>query len=617
MRRWLAALATAAAAGSAHAACTPEDGLARLTPGEVHCILNQALEVAARSRQTELTVALSDRVGNVLAVYRTGTANGGDGATVTIRSAPGASGGLEGVSAPLSAQAAIAKAVTGAYLSSSGNAFSTRTAGFIVQEHFAPRLGNTPGGPLFGVQFSQLPCGDLVSKGSAMGVGPRPSPLGLSADPGGFPLYKGRRVVGGIGVVAGAESIYGIDLDPDPSRPDADIEEIIAQSASAGFAAPLAIRADRITAGGVTLRYSDADRRLLLPDTASRAIPAAPALAGRFVSVAGFHAAEGQARRGVRYGDRASGFRAGTSAEGFAGFFVLDTGAGTLPQQRHAPRDSLFPTPLRAGGSGLDAAEVRALLLQSLTLARDTRAQIRKPDGSSAQVTVSVVDAAGNILGIARSPDAPLFGTDVSLQKARSAVFFSRSTAASRLGAAGQSARVADLRSFLGNPTALANARAFSARAIGNLHRPNYPDGIDGNGRGPLSRGAGWSVFNVGLQLDLLNRPGTVQLLDTTRSSCTADPATGTAIRIGIDNGIQIFPGGVPVYRGQSIVGAVGVSGDGVDQDDMIAALGLARTGSGLNNAAPAIRVSGLKFVQCPQSPLLSEPSAQNVCDGI
>ena len=98
MHRWLAALATAAAAGSAHAACTPEDDLARLTSGEVHCILNQALEVAARSSQTELTVALSDRVGNVLAVYRTGTANGGDGATVTIRSAPGASGGLEGIS---------------------------------------------------------------------------------------------------------------------------------------------------------------------------------------------------------------------------------------------------------------------------------------------------------------------------------------------------------------------------------------------------------------------------------------------------------------------------------------------------------------------------------------
>ena len=173
------ALALALGSCGAQAVCTPEDDVARLTPGEVHCIINQALEVAAKRNEPELTLAVSDRVGNVLAVYRTGSANGGDGATVTITSGRGVSGGLEGIRAPLSAQAAIAKAVTGAYLSSSGNAFSTRTAGFIVQEHFAPRIGNSPGGPLFGVQFSQLPCGDLVSKGSASGVGPRPSPLGL------------------------------------------------------------------------------------------------------------------------------------------------------------------------------------------------------------------------------------------------------------------------------------------------------------------------------------------------------------------------------------------------------------------------------------------------------
>ena len=40
-------------------------------------------------------------------------------------------------------------------------------------------------------------------------------------------------------------------------------------------------------------------------------------------------------------------------------------------------------------------------------------------------------------------------------------------------------------------------------------------------------------------------------------------------------NGVQIFPGGVPIYRGATLVGAIGVSGDGVDQDDMIAFLGV------------------------------------------
>ena len=42
---------------------------------------------------------------------------------------------------------------------------------------------------------------------------------------------------------------------------------------------------------------------------------------------------------------------------------------------------------------------------------------------------MSVVDTNGEILGVARTPDGPIFGTDVSLQKARTAMFFSSATA--------------------------------------------------------------------------------------------------------------------------------------------------------------------------------------------
>ena len=105
-------------------------------------------------------------------------------------------------------QAAIAKAVTGAYLSSEGNAFSTRTASQIVQENFNPGEQNQPSGPLFGVQFSQLACSDFTSAFNGIGPGPGPqrSPLGLSADPGGFPLYKAGVPVGGVGVLGARPS---------------------------------------------------------------------------------------------------------------------------------------------------------------------------------------------------------------------------------------------------------------------------------------------------------------------------------------------------------------------------------------------------------------------------
>jgi hypothetical protein len=91
-------------------------------------------------------------------------------------------------------------------------------------------------------------------------------------------------------------------------------------------------------------------------------------------------------------------------------------------------------------------------------------------------------------------------------------------------------------------------------------------------------------------------------------------------------NGLQIFPGSVPVFRGDTLVGGIGVSGDGVDQDDMIAFLGLHNAGVSLGgaigNAPPERRADRLtprgvrlRFVQCPQAPFL-DTSETSVCDG-
>ncbi|MEM1053143.1 MAG: heme-binding protein, partial [Pseudomonadota bacterium] len=95
-------------------------------------------------------------------------------------------------------------------------------------------------------------------------------------------------------------------------------------------------------------------------------------------------------------------------------------------------------------------------------------------------------------------------------------------------------------------------------------------------------------------------------------------------------NGIQIFPGSVPVYRGNQLIGGIGVSGDGIDQDDMISFLGLhnagVRTGT-VNNAPREIRADRivvqvgnrevrLRYINCPFAPFLDDP-AQNVCEGL
>ncbi len=154
---------------------------------------------------------------------------------------------VQGLDVP-AVTAALAKAITGAYLSSGGNAFSTRTASMIVQPHFppAPSTVGLESGPLFGVQFSQLPCSDLAARfgGSVSGalIGPKRSPLGLSADPGGFPLYKNGVLVGGVGVIA--DGVYGFD--PNVLDRDNDADERIALAGTVGFEAPETVRADHI-----------------------------------------------------------------------------------------------------------------------------------------------------------------------------------------------------------------------------------------------------------------------------------------------------------------------------------------------------------------------------------
>lgn len=691
-----------------------------LTVADVEQVIAQSVQEAL-ARNVNATIGVVDRVGNVLGVYRMGERQerfvvlsteftDADGIIdAGLDQTYAITGGLEGIKLPeadaagggaladvnLDHLAAISKAITGAYLSTEGMAFTSRTANQIVQEHFNPGEDFQPGGPLFGVQFSQLACSDftplqpddLTAAGQFM-VGPRPAPLGLAADPGGMPLYKNGSVVGGVGVMA--DSIYGIDKFV--ADIDVDIDETIAIAGTFGFGAPVN-RRDRVTVEGKVFRYSDADfDNLLTNPTLAPALSSIDADVGSLIAVRGF--TNGDVKTGTVFGQAESGIRAsnGVSAgEIFdasldAFIFVDDNN-----QPRFPPINSVDSTLSEA--QRLSAADVTAILSNALEVANRARAQIRRPLGTPARVTISVVDTRGEVLGVIRGRDAPIFGADVSLQKARTSAFFSSAGAADYFLTPtltppvgfepsdefpsvtyvqpGTSRGVPSLvtsditdyvtaaQAFI-SPTALSDgAFAFSDRAGGNLSRPFFPDGINGSNPGPFSKPPGeWSVFSTGLQLDLSynailmgvlysagnSSDGVTTLPPLTDATLPKPQFQGGCVGKGLStlnlprvsevpannkqlaNGLQIFPGSVPIYRGNTLVGAIGVSGDGVDQDDMISFLGVHNAGlevGGFSNAPIAMRADQLapqgvrlRFIQCPQSPFINS-TEDNVCDAL
>lgn len=658
-----------------------------LTADMVNRIIAQAYNEAKVQGIKAVTIAVVDRVGNVLGVFESaGAQNQAQsqglpsslGGLVTINSGrfndrrpeflslnallatpiptnplfqTGVGGkippyrnqgaGLENVQVP-SSVAAIAKAITGAYLSSEGNAFSSFTAAQIIQEHFNPGITNQPAGPLFGVQFSQLPCGDFVTQGADLGVGPRRSPLGFSGQRGGLPLYLKGTPVGGIGVIATSQ--YAIELNI--NTPPVSVDEQIAIAGSYGFLAPVNRRADVIQVGGLTFRYTSVNDDQIQSNPA-----AAPKLQtvidrgeGSFINVPGYFEMT-TARAGTAFTQPASGIAPAT--EPFTGIkaYMMTDSAGN---NRYLPKAGV-PN----GDQQLTSSDVTTLLRNVVTVANSARAQIRQPLPTNARLSGAVVDLEGNILGILRAEDAPVFSTDVALQKARTAAFFTQTNAASLLTA------TPTLASYVSNaqrviPRAtrgkfLADGTAMTPRAMGNLARPLLPDGIFQTENGPFSiayqpvnlfvQGFNqWSPFNIGIQLDLefsnllyaITNPFAPALGAPTvniQNCATSFPNLGPKV---LANGPQLFAGGVPLYKAGVLVGAIGTSGDGIDQDDMGSFLAAYRTGLStkphvtlpktsirsnrvkFNNGRQTV---ALRFVECPFAPFLDN-NTQKACSG-
>ncbi len=620
-------LRTGNGSDSANFDCDGDCPNLNLTTEDVSRIIQQGV-AGAQALGVSATIVVIDRPANVLALYQMPGAR----TTTQITSGTGAVGGIEGAVVP-AAFAAISKAGASSYFSSQGNAFTTRTANQVLQENFLPGELFTPSGPLFGVQFSQGLCSDINlinpdfigvggEKSTARGlVGPRPLPLGFAAEPGTVPLYKRGDMVGAVGVEF--DGIFSLDrkiadFDDNP-------EERIALTASIGFEAPSDRVASVIFVRGKSLRYTDLNYEDLEP------LPAAlPALdPSGFITVPAF--TNGEIRAGSVYGDPSSGFARTTRAGLEVEVIVGENGEPRFPTRGGAP----LP-----GGEELTAREVDALLDAAILTAARTRSQVRRPLGSAARVAIWITDQNGTVIGFVRSKDTILDSTDVTLQKGRPAVFFSAADAGALLRRAGLGGYVSAAEALLGEGV-FDGRYAWSGTALGNISRPYFPDGINGNPNGPLSLpvpgtpGAvrTFSIFNTGLQLDLYQAALLAPLSGSIPDSCTDRSIFGNRLR----NGVQFFAGAFPLYRGTTLIGGFSSSGDGTEQDDLVPFYGASRAGLDYAghtdigdprwgfNAPAEIRAdqinvnepdTNLRYVVCPEAPFIDDNS-QNVCDGL
>ena len=496
-----------------------------LTAADVQRIIGQAVTRAVQVSPNSV-IAVTDREGYVLAVWvvRGGAATPGEIAT------------------------AVSKAGTAAYLSSDQNAFTSRTAGFIIQQHFPPGVNNTSTGPLVGVGLSNLfvsdvnrfkktdliPCPPTSTSPGVLG-----SPIAftsLDGSPGGVPLYKNGILVGGIGVTGDGTPKPSIpvllmppvavlppcivvphvaiarDENPFVLVPGADTDEDVALAGQKGFRPSSSITADNVFIGGIRLPYvatsTSSSATIVLQGNPDPQFPIVGAPAPFPYAVATFAGVAGQIRQKI----------------------IDDPLPGLINGQQR-----------------LMAAEVSNTIRFAAQRVKITRAGIRLPIGTQMEVFITVVNnpnadnVAPTVLGTFRTGEATLFSWDVAVQKARTAVFYSR-------------------HDFLGFGLDI----AMSTRCVGFLAQKFYPPGIDGNSPGPF--------FTE--QDKLSGFSGAEPNVTFTATADISSPPLRTGIRADLPNGITIFPGGFPLYRNGVLIGAIGISGDGVDQDDIVGASG-------------------------------------------
>jgi uncharacterized protein GlcG (DUF336 family) len=530
-----------------HSQNTPADRAGGIAPilnaDDVRAVLTIA---ATAIGDDALAAAVVDRTGNILGVF---ARQGAGERTPDI---------------------AVSLARSGAMFANDQAPLSSRTVRFISGIHFPPGIRNTPPAALYGVENinrgcqvddtgdaifnapfprpksiagtfgsgvggEPLPCSPADTRGCARG-GPmldltgapvqsvgittgkadvrdtgQTSPLTVPVNPGGIPIYRGGKVIGGVGV-AGVTSQFA---------------EYAATAAAAGagrgmdFSEPLG-NPGAVFIDGIRLPFFGGCANITCIRNTLRSRPA-----GSFPGLVS------------------------------SGTFIVQPRNGL-----QAPEGFLLGPRASARAGGLTLLEVQQIVERSVDTALRTRAMIRLPINQPSRMTISVSDEDGEILALFRMADGTVFSSDVAMTKARNAYYFSTREGYDVLREYVERNPYDRYRWEPAPPAG--RGWAITARTLSFGGQPLFPPGVDL----PAQLKAKGDQPTPGPWFDLY-------VYDTV-NACTEGPgpSRGGNRQYLNQSGIVWFPGSAPLYRGDRLIGGLGVSGDGVEQDDYVSQLG-------------------------------------------
>ena len=457
----------------------------------------------------------------------------------------------------------------------------------------------------FNIDPNHVPAGQEIyapeSYGFQSGRLPLAQSRGIATLPGGVPLYKNGQITGGIGVFfpgsdgyatheQGFTTEYGNNVKTGPVSVNASRTEVL-QAAVDRTNAPKVLEAEWIAfaaAGGSSAAGESVPTLNGVAPVVGFDLPFGRIdLVGITLEIVGPNPTAADPRAGLtQITELGSQLSLGNPANGVdqiigsddTGTSIFYAGGTQVPDQwlvlpqagkLHALTDENGNPILDSMGNPVTTQitqqEVETIINNSIARANEVRAGIRLladgTPGARTRMVFAISDFDGEILGLYRMPDATYFSIAVAVAKARNMAYYN------------SAAEV--------NPVDLCEVnqlgKAHTNRTFRFLADPRFPDGVDFADAGCFS---------------ILNDPG----IDPITAENIADPSPASDFQsvLGFtrfnpernfhrqsdattslnENGVVFFPGASPLYKFAGLIGGLGVSGDGVDQDDVVAAAG-------------------------------------------